>query len=832
MNALMPRLIVEEGMQKGREFRFSAEASVGRGKDNLVTVEDPRVSLRHAKIVLENGRYVLKDLASRNGTFVNGERVADAPLGFGDKVKIGAITLSFSEDPKGKWAGRTLAGYELLDIAGEGGMGTVYKARQVSLDRIVALKLIHEHLMKDPRYVERFLAEAKAAATLNHPGIVQVHDVGSEEGAYFFSMEYVDGMTLAERLQKGPALAIPEATDVVRKIAEALSYAHGQGIVHRDVKPENILLAADGQVKLADLGVAKQSRTIESAEPGPDGKRILIGTPAYIAPEEILGKGSGPATDIYALGATFYQILAGRLPFISASAMEVLRMHVANTPPDIRRYNPEVPPELCRIVFRMMAKDPRDRFASAREVVEALKKPAHAGRAAPARSGSRAWIVRGTAAAVVVAVAAIALRAAFRPDPGATPPSDAPGTASPREDPQALYQEATGLHQAGRHDEAEALYQKVIDRTPATLWTELAEDALQRLREDREDARVERLRSAYDRILRESSGNLPLLHERLSAFRAECVGTPLAPDVDAEFERAGRRLDQERKLADSQKREEEALERAFQEGIGTINADLAAGRFGAAWSTLETLHASHGKLRWKDAVATVRKRLIDQMNQHLRQERLEWEDLKDRKRYADGWRRTQEMERALAGTPLEAQAALARSRVASELSALFAADAAPADAMVRTFRFRETAETMKALADAYAGTPCAEQALQAMQVPRMLADMHAAAIERIRTTPPEERKSFPQDPGRPRARVIDADEAGLTFESVPGAGAAGIRWQKPWAQLPPQQAYAIYDAHLDKRKRQSHEWLLAFCTQFELADEARDHIDRLGGALK
>lgn len=821
----MPRLIVEEGMQKGREFRFSAEAAVGRGKDNLVTVEDPRVSLRHAKIVLENGQYVLKDLASRNGTFVNGERVTETPLGFGDKVKVGALTLSFAEDPKGKWAGRTLAGYELLDIAGEGGMGTVYKARQVSLDRVVALKLIHERLMKDPKYVERFLAEAKAAAILNHPGIVQVHDVGSEEGTYFFSMEYVDGTTLAERLQKGPALTIPEAVDVVRKIAEALAYAHSQGIVHRDVKPENILLAADGQVKLADLGVAKQSRTIESAEPGPDGKRILVGTPAYIAPEEILGKGSGPATDIYALGATFYQILAGRLPFISASPMEMLRMHVANTPPDIRRYNPEVSPELCQVVFRMMAKDPRDRFSGAREVVETLKRTTLAGRPVTGRPSSGIWV---WIAAAVLAVG-IALWAFFRPHSGGTPRSDVLEAPQSGEDPQELYQKATDLHQAGHYEEAEALYQKVIDRTPATLWTGLAEDAIRRLRENKESARLERLRQAYDRILRESSGDLATLYERLSAFRAECVGTSLAKTVDTEFERASRRLDQERRLAENQKSEEEALERAFQEGIGRINTDLGSGRFSAAWSTLETLHASHGKLRWKDQVATMRKRLIDRMNQHLREERLEWENLKERKRYAEGWRRTQGLERTLAGTPLEAQASLARQRVASELTALFAADAAPADAMVRSFRFRETAETIKLLADAYAGTPCEEQALQALQVPRMLADMHATTVEKIKATPSEERKSFPQDPGRPRARVIDADEAGLTFESVPGAGTASVRWQKPWAQLPPQQAYAIYDAHLDKRKRQSHEWLLAFCTQFELAEEAQNHIDRLGG---
>lgn len=823
----MPRLIIEEGMQKGREFRFSAEAAVGRGKDNLVTVEDPRVSLRHARIVLENGRYVLKDLASRNGTFVNGERVTEAPLAFGDKVKVGALTLSFSEDPKGKWAGRTLAGYELLDIAGEGGMGTVYKARQVSLDRIVALKLIHERLMKDPKYVERFLAEAKAAATLNHPGIVQVHDVGCEDGTYFFSMEYIDGVNLAERLQKGPPLAIPEAAQVVQKIAEALAYAHAQGIVHRDVKPENILLATDGQVKLADLGVAKQSQTIEAPEAGATGKRVLVGTPAYLAPEEILGKPAGPASDIYALGATFYQMLAGRLPFISASPLEVLRMHVSSVPPDIRRYNPAVPAGLCHVVLRMMAKDPRARFASAKEVVEALRKPGFAERPAAKGPSSGAWA--GIAAAGLLA---LALWAAFRGGPEEAPPSPDNAPAPAQESAEDLYRKATALHQAGRLDEAEESYQQVIDRTPATLWTGLAEDALARVRQDKETGRLARLQQAYDRILRESQGDLAALHDRLSGFRAECVGTPLARTVDAEFERTTRKLEQERKLAEEAQLEEERLERAFQAGIGRINADLEERRYGSAWTTLEALQASHGKMRWKDSIATMRKRLIDQMTQHLREERLEWEDFKGRKRYADGWRRTKELQLTLAGTPLEAQAALARRRVESELAAAFAAEAAPADALIRSFRFRETVEAMKGVAASFAGTPCEEQALAALAVPQMLNEMHAATVERVKTLPPEERKTILQEPGRPRARVIDADETTLTFESVPGANGASIRWEKAWAQLPVQQAYAVYDAHLDKRRRQTHEWLLAFCTQFELADAAQEHIDKLGGAPK
>lgn len=819
----MPRLIIEEGMQKGREFRFTAEGTVGRGKDCLVTVDDPRVSLRHARIVLEGGRYILKDQASRNGTFLNGERIQAAPIQIGDKIRIGGTLLAFAEDPKGKWAGRTLGGYELLDIAGQGGMGTVYKARQVSLDRIVALKLIHEHLMRDPKYVERFLAEAKAAATLNHPGIVQVHDVGCEDGTYFFSMEYIDGVTLAERIQKGPPLAVPDIARIGARIAEALAYAHARGIIHRDVKPENILLAADGEPKLADLGVAKQSRAVDASETSAGGKRVLVGTPAYIAPEEALGQRSGPASDIYSLGATLYHALAGRPPFISASPTEIIKMHIANVPPEIRRYNPRVPPTLCRVVSRMMEKNPADRFADAHEASHALARAAAAGAPAGPSGGRLKKVLAAAGVFAALVAVAVVLRARPPRQPDAPDGRDAD---APAETAQDLMNRAAQAHDAGRFDEAEDLYQRAVARAPDSLWAELAEGGLRRLRAEREERRVEALRRQYARILEETQGSLAGRHERLGRFRASCVGTPLAKTVDQEFERTGRALAQEKAIQETQRLERERLERAFQEGIDAINAALRAETFADAWATLDALQSTHDREPWREPIAALRRRVLDQMNAFLRQERLEWDHLRERRRFAEGWSRTVATEQALAGTPLAAQAALARQRVESEIAAAFAADAPAWEEPLRAFRFREALDICRTLADAYAGTPLEKDSQRAAAILQALSDMHGAAIARIQALSPVERKTIPQDAGRP-ARVVAADEKTVTLETVPAGDAPSVRWRKAWEEMPPHEAYTIYENHLDKRRRQTHAWLYVFCNTFGLAEEAARHAARL-----
>ncbi len=824
----MPRLIIEEGMQKGREFRFTAEASVGRGKDNLVTVEDPRISLRHAKIILENGRYVLKDLASRNGTFINGERVTEQPIHFGDKVKIGAAIFSFAEDPKGKWAGRMLGGYELLDIAGEGGMGTVYKARQISLDRIVALKLMHEPLMKDPQYGERFVAEAKTAATLNHPGIVQIHDVGCENGTYFFSMEYVDGVTLAERIQKGPPLPIEEATGVILRIAEALAYAHAQGIVHRDVKPENILLAAGGEAKLADLGVAKQTLSMETTPSGQAGKRLLTGTPAYIAPEEILGKGTGPASDIYSLGASFYHLLAGRPPFISASPTETLRMHLANTPPDIRRYNPDVPPDLCDIVARMMAKNPADRFPNAQEVADALRQPLRKkSRRASLRSPSSRVAVAGIlAVAAIAAVWSLTHRKGSEDSPhGAGAVPGTPETA------QSLFNRAAQAHDEKRFDEAETFYRLVIEKDPASLWAVRAEEDLHRLAAERSTREIEALKGRLDRILQETQGAYEKRLDPLTALARDAQRHPaVAQAIEAEIARTRKILDQQKAIKEAERLEKERLSRAFREEADRIKDAERRKDFGAAWRGLEALHASYSKPPWQDDVSTLRKELLDQMNGFLNTRREEWEDLRARARYSAGWALAEDTSKTLANTPLEAQAKLAAQRVASDIKTAFQTEAAPCETLIRAKRFREAAERLRKTAEAYAGTPSEEEALQALQLPQMLSALHAAAVERIRTLPPQERKAVSLEPGRPKTRVANADDSSVTLESIPGPGMPGVQWQKSWEALDPRQIYTIYEAHLDKRRRQTHEWLLAFCTAFELADEAEEHTGKLAGA--
>ena len=254
--------------------------------------------------------------------------------------------------------GSRFGDYEILEELGAGGMGKVYRARDLTLDRVVALKTLARQLSQDTDYVQRFLKEARAAARLNHPNIVQIYDFGCVDSIYYLAMEFVDGHSLGTYLKRGH-FSEPESVQIIRHACRALSVAHADGIVHRDIKPDNLMLTSRGDVKLVDLGIAK--RLDEDHSLTQTGQ--AIGTPHYISPEQIRGQRDVDSrADIYSLGATLYHLLTGHTPYPGSSGPIVMSMHLVEPLPDPRRFEASLTDGVCRVVRKMMAKNRDERY--------------------------------------------------------------------------------------------------------------------------------------------------------------------------------------------------------------------------------------------------------------------------------------------------------------------------------------------------------------------------------------------------------------------------------------------------------------------------------------
>ncbi len=264
----------------------------------------------------------------------------------------------------------SVPGYEVLDELGRGGMGVVYQARQLGFNRIVALKMILSGSHASVEERQRFHIEAEAVARLQHPNIVQVHEVGEHEGKPFFSMEFCPGGGLDKKLG-GTPLPPKEAARLVETLARAVQAAHDKGVVHRDLKPANVLLAEDGTPKVTDFGLAKRLD-----EQGRTATGVVIGTPSYMAPEQAGGKSKevGPATDVYALGAILYECLTGRAPFQGPSALDTLAQVLSADPAPPRQLQPKTPRDLEAVALRCLEKDRARRYATAHDLAQDLQR--------------------------------------------------------------------------------------------------------------------------------------------------------------------------------------------------------------------------------------------------------------------------------------------------------------------------------------------------------------------------------------------------------------------------------------------------------------------------
>ncbi len=289
-------------------------------------------------------------------------------LGYATRSQLSR--LQGSSDDSGGRPAQQIPGYQLLNRCGAGAMAVVYRARQLSLDRIVAVKVLPRRLSKNAEFVERFYREGRAAAQLNHRNIVQAIDVGEASGYHYFVMEYVEGCTVYDELAEAKVYSEREAVDIITQIGRALLHSHERGFIHRDVKPKNIMLTKDRVAKLADMGLAREATDLQAAmaEAG-----RAYGTPYYISPEQIRGEVDiDHRADLYSLGATFYHMVTGRVPFEGPTPAAVMHKHLKETltPPD--HLNTGLTSGCGAMIEMLLAKSREDRYPSSRELLTDL----------------------------------------------------------------------------------------------------------------------------------------------------------------------------------------------------------------------------------------------------------------------------------------------------------------------------------------------------------------------------------------------------------------------------------------------------------------------------
>ncbi|MCX7702821.1 MAG: serine/threonine-protein kinase [Planctomycetota bacterium] len=390
---MIAKLRVTEGADRGKEFNLLKDGrySIGRSLEADFQIADMMASRVHAVVTVAKGKAVIEDLKSTNGTLLNGKPIQSAPLHSGDVITIGSTSMEFlmvmtapsaavppkkEEDPTKPVtvaeSGRVIGGYKIIERLGVGGMGTVYKAIQVSMGRVVAFKVLNITSYDTDRAIKEFLREARTGASLNHPNIVTFYDCGCDKGVYYIAMEFIEGVPLDKILEEKGAFDVSLALEIAIQVTDALSYMYSKGIIHRDVKPSNIMLTRQRVAKLTDFGLAKQF--VRSGLTGYTKMGEGKGTLEYMPPEQISDAlHCDQRADIYAIGATLYDMLTGKPPFSGESIRHLIESVERRHPTPIRKLNPNVPDYVCFIVEKCMRKRPEERYQYPDELLRDLR---------------------------------------------------------------------------------------------------------------------------------------------------------------------------------------------------------------------------------------------------------------------------------------------------------------------------------------------------------------------------------------------------------------------------------------------------------------------------
>jgi serine/threonine-protein kinase len=654
------------------------------------------------KLRTESG--VLKpvwDLAVEGG-LVTAEQSRSAlhAIGDGDPASVSRTAVA---------GGRMLGGYELISKLGQGGMGAVYKARQTTMDRLVALKVLPKNLARNEAFIQRFLREARAAGKLQHPNIVAGIDAGCADGYYYLAMEYVEGRSLGDRLRDDGPLDEREAAVLGRQIAEALDHAHDSGLVHRDIKPENVLLASGGQAKVCDLGLARGGgEDMRLTQTG-----LAVGTPHYIAPEQARGQEPDCRSDIYSLGCTLYHALAGQTPFEGSNAMAVMQKHLNDAVPRLATVRPGISQAMEAVLDRMMAKAPEERYQTAAEAAEDLGRviagerpkalnaagtgrrpgttvvtsslrPA-SGRRGTGRQTTRATrpvtavgarrllpVLLAAGGVLILGAAALLLWATYwigqtkMPGPGeivVLPPEP--------EDPRSVlavrFEEARSIEAAdpGQYDRLVSLYRSLARDAVGTEFEAKAKEAIAALegrrRADRSAERQKALAAAFDRLRRDEEAAPENFAELIGGYErlaAEAAGT----DYETRARQAAEALSQRRTVR---------ADELFAALRGRVEVARDAGRFAAALEEIASFPKPFAGFAEKE-LAALREGV-------LAAGEARWQAVLDRARKLAAEDRFEEAAAALAGgrslglPGLEAKVAAALGEVAAARTARTAA---------------------------------------------------------------------------------------------------------------------------------------------------------------
>jgi tRNA A-37 threonylcarbamoyl transferase component Bud32 len=851
----MPKIAIRQGQNAGSEIVLDGEKfTLGRRKACEIPVGDVKASRNHAQIFRQGNRFYVRDLASRNGTFLNNERLAgDSELSFGDKISIGDTIMEFVEESAGKPIDFEIPGYQMLERVGEGGMGVVYKARQVSMDRVVALKVLSEKYSANGEFIDRFIREARAAGKLNHPNVIHVHDVSRAGGRNFFSMEFVDGPSVKRLLKQSGKLPVGKCLEIIIQAAKALEFAHENGIIHRDVKPDNIMLTAEGIVKLADLGIAK---SFEEADPAQaPGKRRVLGTPHYMAPEQAMGKALDRRADIYSLGATLYHMLTGKTPFKGTTIAELLKAHVQEKLEPVQHLNAEVPDPVCFVVERMMAKLPEKRYENmtrlledlervqrdagtaqierlapedstimravdAQTVAEARGRAGAAGRVAVRRSAG----LRLVTTLVAVILALIFAFAAFtlwkKAQQGSEPPGQLPpggtGPGTTKSDAAAALERLRAIP-ASREDEilkeATALVGKFPGTEEATAAQKLIDDIKKRLAGVL-DGEIAKAVEAAEKLKGESPAEI---EARINAWRTiankpEFAGHAVIKRAETEIAA----LLAKQQVVDARTRQEKAAEADKKVKTALDAKDYVEAARVLTILAAEFPEADEGKRateRAKEIEAGADKLLADAEKSAGA--------AADAGRFDDAVKTLKDLESSvksakwLADIPKKIEAIKAKSKEAFDKAFK------PLEEMAKAGKLAEASREAKSLLGRYQGTAQEAQIKEFIDGLGLQTGLFRKVVANIAKEGRKEitfKLELTVLPGKWFVQSADEERVTLASPQFPGADNPF-----PWVKIPAKDAYGIYMMYLTKPAPEDHRALAFFCMMRGLSAEAENH---------